>query len=435
MILTVKTETTGSPKTSRSTASPGDAVAARPRPVRAKRRNFRKAIPWVIGLVVVAAIIAGLRPKPTPVEVALVSRGPLTVTVLEEGKTRIRQRYAISPPVSGFLRRPELRAGAPTKAGETVLATIQAEAASLLNPRLRSEAEARVKAAEATLEQRESDLERARSAADLALKERKRTEALTKSGSASAREADQAETEATLRSRELRSAEFARNVAQFEVQQARAALLQAEGGQEATGEPLKIIAPVDGFVLSVSEESARVIPAGTPIMEVGDPMDLEAEIELLSTDAAGVRSGADVSIERWGGEKPLRGRVALVEPAAFTKISALGVEEQRVKVRVEFVDPLPRELLLGDRFRVEARITTWHSDNTLRIPTGALFRRGGDWMCFTIESGKATPQKVEIGHNNGVLAEVLSGVQEQTRVILHPPDAVSEGAPVIPRSE
>ncbi len=430
MILTVKTETVVSPNTSRSNASP-----ARPRANRAKRPNFRKAIPWVIGLIVVAAIIAGLRPKPTPVEVASVSRGPLTVSVLEEGKTRIRHRYTISPSVNGFLRRPEVRAGAPVKAGETVLAEVQAEPASLLNPRLRTEAEARVKAAEAMLEQRESEVERARSAADLAKKEQQRTEALSKSGAASAREADQAETEAALRSRELRSAEFARNVAEFEVQQARAALMQAEGGREHSGEPLKLVAPADGFVLNVFEESARIIAAGTPVMEVGDPTNLEAEIELLSTDAAGVKPGADVSIERWGGENPLRARVALVEPAAFTKISALGVEEQRVKVRVDFVDPLPRELQLGDRYRVEARIVTWHSDNTLCIPTGALFRRGGDWMCFIIEGGKAKLQKVEVGHNNGVLAEVLSGVQEGTRVILHPPDAVSEGAPVTPRAE
>jgi HlyD family secretion protein len=400
-----------------------------------KRRNYRKAVPWIIGLAVVGAIIAGLRPKATPVEVAFVSKGPLTVSVLEEGKTRIRHRHTISPPVSGYLRRPELRAGAPVKAGETVLALVQAEAASLLNPRLSSEAEARVKAAEAMLEQRESDLERARSAADLAIKERTRTEALTKSGAASAREADRAETDAAMRSREVRSAEFARNVARFDLQQARAALLQAEGGQEPTGEPLKLIAPVNGFVLNVAEESARVVAAGTPIMEVGDPTDLEAEIELLSTDAAGVQPGAIVSIERWGGEKPLRGSVSLVEPAAFTKVSALGVEEQRVKVRVDFLDPLPRELLLGDRYRVEARIVTWHSDNTLRIPTGALFRRGGEWMCFTLERRKAQIRKVEIGHNNGVLAEVLSGVEEKTRVILHPPDAVSEGALVSPRSE
>lgn len=381
------------------------------------------------------AIVAGLRPKPIPVEVAQVSRGPLTTSVLEEGKTRIRHRYTISPPVSGYLRRPELRAGAPVKAGETVLALIQAEPASLLNPRLRTEAEARVKAAEAMLNQREAELERARSAADLAAKELKRAEALRKSGAVSARESDQAETDAALRSRELRSAEFAMNVARYEVQQAQATLLQAEGGKEPSGEPIKLISPVDGFVLTVAEESARVIAAGTPIMEVGDHTDLEAEIELLSTDAAGVQPGAEVSIERWGGSKPLRGRVSLVEPAAFTKISALGVEEQRVRVRVDFEDPLPREMLLGDRYRVEARIVTWHSDDTLQIPTGALFRRSGDWMCFVTKNGRAELQKVEIGHNNGIQAEVLSGVQAGEHVILHPPDVVTAGAAVKPRME
>ncbi|MHA3773968.1 efflux RND transporter periplasmic adaptor subunit [Verrucomicrobiota bacterium sgz303538] len=413
---------------------PNPSGAARPRRVNAKRHTFRKFTPWIIGMAVVAAVIAGLSPKPIPVEVADVHRAPLTVSVSEEGKTRIRHRYTISPPVSGFLKRPELRAGARIEAGKTVLAIIQAEPASLLNPRTQTEAEARVKAAEALLNQRETELERARSAADLAEKERKRTAALRKSGSASARETDQAETEATLRAREQRSAEFAINVAQFEVQQARAALLQAQGG-ESSGEPLKLIAPVNGFVLNVFEESARVIAVGTQIMEVGDTADLEAEIELLSTDAAGVQPGAEVIIERWGGPNPLRARVSLVEPAAFTKVSALGVEEQRVRVRVDFVDPVPPELLLGDRYRVEARIVTSHSPDVLQIPTGALFRRGGDWMCFVLGGGKARLQKVEIGHNNGVQAEVLTGIESGEKVIMHPPDVVTAGASVLPRKE
>jgi HlyD family secretion protein len=401
--------------------------------VRARRKNFKKFIPWILGVIVLVAVVAGLRPKPLPVEVAVVGRGPLTVTVLEEGKTRIRQRYTISPPVSGYLRRPEVRAGAPVKAGETVLARVQAEPAGLLNPRTQAEAEARVSAAEALLNQREAELERARSSADLAAKELERARALRQSGAVSASEADQRESEAAMRGRELRAAEFALNVGKFELRQAEAALMQAKGNPDQAGEPVTVTSPVTGFVLNVFEESARIIAAGTPIMEVGDPTDLEAEIELLSTDAAGIQIGAEVSIERWGGPKPLRARVALVEPAAFTKISALGVEEQRVKVRVDFIDPLPRELLLGDRYRVEARIVTWHSDDVLQIPTGALFRRGGEWMCFVVEGGKARLRQVKVGHNNGVQAEVIDGIAAGEQIILHPPDAVTDGAPVNPR--
>jgi HlyD family secretion protein len=178
-----------------------------------------------------------------------------------------------------------------------------------------------------------------------------------------------------------------------------------------------------------------MLSAGTQIMEVGDPTDMEAEIELLSSDAVGVQPGADVSIEEWGGELPLRGKVSVVEPGGYTKVSSLGVEEQRVKVRVDFVDPLPAGTVMGDRFRVEARIVTWHADNVLQVPTGALFRRGGDWMTFVFDGGKARPARVEIAHNNGVAAEVRSGLTEGQRVIVHPPDAIADGSAVKPRSE
>jgi HlyD family secretion protein len=170
-----------------------------------------------------------------------------------------------------------------------------------------------------------------------------------------------------------------------------------------------------------------------PIMEVGSPADLEAEIEMLSSDAVSVRVGADVTIEQWGGDAPVRGRVTMVEPGGFTKISALGVEEQRVKVRVEFAEPLPDGRFLGDRYRVEARVVTWHWDSVLQIPTGALFRRGGDWMTFLERDGKAQQTKVEIAHNSGTSAEILSGLKEGDRVILHPSDAITDGRAVLPR--
>jgi HlyD family secretion protein len=182
--------------------------------------------------------------------------------------------------------------------------------------------------------------------------------------------------------------------------------------------------------MNVYEESARVVTASMPIMEVGDPQDLEAEIELLSSDAVGVAPGADVSIEHWGGDSPLRGRVSVVEPGAFTKISALGVEEQRVKVRVDFLDPTPPGRELGDRYRVEARIVTWHGDDVLQVPTAALFRRGNDWMAYAVKEGQARLHKVEITHNNGVAAEVRSGLSQGDAVIVHPPDAVHDGASV-----
>lgn len=223
-------------------------------------------------------------------------------------------------------------------------------------------------------------------------------------------------------------------VAEFEFAQAQAVVsMQAKNPTTDKSEAYKIVAPVDGFILNVFEESSRVITPGTPIMEVGDPNDLEAEIELLSSDAVGVQPGATVSIEHWGGDKPLRARVSLIEPGGFTKISALGVEEQRVKVRVDLVDPLPPGKFLGDRYRVEARIITWHSDSVPQVPTGALFRRGNDWMTFLVEGGKARTTKVDILHNNGTAAEVVGGLKQGQTVIVHPPDAVADGQAVKPR--
>ncbi len=425
------------PAAKRSSFNKAAAFAPPPAPNAKAARNraarFRKLIPWVIGIGIVTLIALGLMPKPLPVETGAVNRGPLAVSVLEEGKTRIRHRFTISPPVGGYLQRVQLRAGDPIEAGVTELMKVQAEAASLLNPRLMTQAQAAVKGAEFLVKQREADVERARAAADLAEREKQRAVPLHRSGAISASDWDQADLTSSMRQRELHSAEFGVQTAKFDLQQAQAALLQAEGNASPDGTPLTIVSPVTGFVLNVFEESARLIAPGTPVMEVGDPTDLEAEIELLSTDAAAVKPGAEAIIERWGGVLPIRAIVQLVEPAAFTKISALGVEEQRVKVRVEFREPHAEWARLGDRYRVEARIVTWSSPDVLQIPTGALFRRGSDWICFVIDGGRARLQKLEIGHNNGIAAEVLSGITARTQVILHPPDAVVAGARVKPR--
>lgn len=380
----------------------------------------------MIGALVVAAIVVGFLPKPIRVETASVQRGPLVVSVLEEGKTRIRHRHTISPPVAGFLNRVELRAGAPIRAGHTVLATIEPTLSPLLDPRARAEAEVRVRAAEAVKQSREAERERAATALDLARRELARAESLRKTEVISAREWDQAENRVQMLSREANVAEFAVRVAEFEIAQTRAALVQVQRPPGESAEPFRIVSPVDGYVLNVFQESARAIAAGEPIMEVGDPRDLEAEIELLSSDAVAVAPGAEVSIEQWGGETPLRGRVTVVERAGFTKISALGVEEQRVRVRVDFIDPIPTGRVLGDRFRVEARIVTWRSDDVLLVPTGALFRRGGDWMTFVVEGGRAHARVVAIAHHNGSAAEVMKGLEAGDRVIVHPPDSVGE---------
>lgn len=394
---------------------------------------IRKVFPWLIAIVVIGGVVMAMRPKPVIVESAAVTKGPLVVSVIEEGKTRIRHRHIISPPIAGFMRRIELRAGAPIEKGKTLLAVIEASTSNFLDPRTKAEAEARIKTAEAMRETRQADLARTKASLDLAEKQVERQRKLRDSGATAQQDYDIAESQAQVRQRESNAAEFALNAAASDVEVARAALLQAQAPSADQAKPIQVFAPVDGFILNVYEESARPVTPGMAIMEVGDPHDLEAEIELLSSDAVGVAPGAEVSIEQWGGEKPLRGKVSVVEPGGFTKISSLGVEEQRVKVRVDFLDPIPPGHTFGDRYRVEARIVTWKGDDVLQVPTGGLFRRGNQWMAYLNEGGVAKETKVTIGKNNGVSAQVLEGLQEGQQVILHPPDTVKEDVNVTGR--
>jgi len=398
---------------------------------RPRKALWRRVVLAVAGIVLAGFIVTGLMPKPVEVEMEAVTRGPLTVSVLEEGKTRIRDRYVVSPPVAGYLKRVPVRAGDPVVAGETLIAVIQASPSGFLDPRTKAQAESAVRSAEATLQQRNEQLQSATAELDLARKELVRAEQLRKKGAIAVKEFDTASNHVDMLNNQLGSVHFALKVAEFEIEQSKAALVQATGESGGAGQPIEIRSPVSGFVLNVFEESAKPVTPGLPIMEIGDPKDLQAEIELLSSDAVNVKPGADVSIEQWGGGEPLRGKVTLVEPGGFLKVSALGVEEQRVKVRVNFTD-FPAGVL-GDRYRVEARIVIWTDTDVLQVPTGALFRRGNEWMAFVVERGRAKLTKVGVAHSNGVAAEVTNGLSENQKVILHPPDTVSDGAAVKPR--
>jgi HlyD family secretion protein len=388
---------------------------------------------WVLfamGLLLVGGVVVGLWPKPLSVELARVSRGPLTVSVREEGKTRVRHRHVISPPFGGSLRRIGLRAGDRLEAGKTVLAELQGEWVGFLNPRLLLQAEAQVKAAEAAKERSGVAVERAQMALDLANKELRRAESLKGSGAISSKEWDAAQSQSAMLGRELRAAEFSREVAEFEWAQARVVLEQAKGPEDERTGVYRMVSPISGVVLQVMEESARVVAAGTPLMEIGDLKDLEAEVELLSQDAVGVRTGAEVTIEEWGGPGPLKAQVSAVEPGGFMKVSALGVEEQRVKVRVDFTDSIPETHRLGDRFRVEARIVVWKTEAAVLVPTGALFRRGEEWFVFLERAGRSALQRVEVGRTDGRFAEVRSGLEVGQWVVVHPPDILEAGGAI-----
>lgn len=404
-------------------------------PAASSRRGaplWRPPVPLIGGLVLIGLIVAGLWPRPVPVEVARVAKAPLVVTVDEEGMTRVKNRYVVSTPIAGHLRRIDWKAGAAVEAGKTVLAVLETGGADFLDTRAQAQAEARVRAAEAGREAARAQRERAAAAGKMYAAEFERAKQLREGRVLSVQEYDVAQMRADTAAQETRAAEFAFKVAEFEVQQARAALARGLPGDATSAEPLAITAPVSGQILRVLQESARLVPAGFALVEIGDPTDLEVRIEVLSRDAVTISPGARVMLEQWGGDRPLTARVRLVEPSAFTKISALGVEEQRVYVVADFVDPIQKRPALGDSYRVEARIVIWEKPDALCAPAGALFQRAGAWHTYRIENGRAQQRTVQVGHSNGIATEIIEGMNEGSEVIVYPGDKVVDGARVAP---
>ncbi len=392
---------------------------------------LRKVITWSFGLGLLVFIGYGLKRRPIEVELASLSRAPLTLHVTEEGKTRVRNRYVVAAPTSGQMRRVTLRAGDEVMAGETILTAIAPGISPLLDLRAKAQAEARVQVTEAAKMQAALSLSMAKTNEKFALTNWERVKNLIEKGSISDTDRDSAERDAAMREQEVRAAEFAQKIAEFELQQARAALLQMESASSAN--VIEVRSPVGGKVLKVMQESAMVIAAGTPILEIGDPADLEIEAEILSRDAIAIQPGAKVSVEQWGGAEGLEARVRRIEPAAFTKVSALGVEEQRVLVLSDLVEPPEAAKALGDRYRVEVKIAIWHQDDALLIPAGALFREGSEWKAFVFNQGKAVVTTLEVGRTDGRMTQVIKGLEVGAQVLLHPPDSVKDGVAVVKR--
>lgn len=398
----------------------------------------KRFIKWAVLAALIGGVAYLLRPSPVSADFGVVERGPLRVTVQEEGQTRVRQRYEISAPVAGTVLRIHLEPGDPVKAHQTLLARFRPSAPALLDLRTRAEAEARVKAAEAALRQARALRDEARTQLDFAGSRLKRAIELSEHRIISLDQLEAAQVEARVREKTLEAADSTLRRVQHEVDVARAALIQT--GSEATRtsaggsqSAINIRSPVDGVVLRRLRESQAVVPAGEPLLDVGDPADLEIVSDLLSTDAVKVRPGNRVLIERWGGGEVLQGRVRRVEPSGFTKISALGVEEQRVNVIIDFEDPRAAWEALGDAYRVEVGIVIWESESVLKVPTSCLFRRGEEWCVFVVENAKAVRRVVKIGRKNGIEAEVLAGLSEGEQVVVHPSDAIIDGVSVVPR--
>jgi len=389
---------------------------------------------WIImvtiAAVIILAIAYGFLPRPVSVEVVKASQGPLRVTIDEEGKTRVKARFVISAPVAGFMRRIELDVGDHVKKGQTVV-EIEPLRSHILDPRSRAEAEAAISAAQAALN---SALENARAAsaeADYAKQKLERSKKLYDEGYSSKDFFDRVDSEAKRTKANRLSAEAAVKVARSELEKARTALMySAAEGTVNHGRAVAILTPVGGSVLNIHHESEGVVNAGEPLIDIGDPDKLEIKVEVLSADAVNIKPRAPVLFERWGGDSPLSGKVRVVEPTAFTKISSLGVEEQRVLVLADITSLPESWQSLGDGYRVEASFIIWEGKNVLQVPASALFRKGNGWAVFVMQNKRARQRQVVVGHRNGLTAEIVSGLSEGELVIIHPDESIKDGARV-----
>jgi len=379
---------------------------------------------------VLGALAWGFWPGPVPVEGAAVVRAPLRVTVEEEGRTRVKDRFVISAPVAGYLQRIHLDVGDAVTQGQT-LAVMEPLRPEVLDPRSRARAEAQVSAAQAALKSAEEQVVSSRAEAGYAQAEYQRKQKLLKDSLISQGDLDQAQTLSRQAVAARKSAEFAMEVARFDLEAAQTALQYSiSSDSNDTEETVKLRAPVDSRVLAIHHESEGVVATGEDLLEIGDPAALEVAVDVLSADAVRIRPGGAVQFQRWGGEWPLDGVVRIVEPTGFTKISALGVEEQRVWVIADITSPREQWLQLGDGYRVEAHFILWKQPDVLQVPASALFRHGDGWALFAVRNARARRQDVAIGHSNGLATQILSGIEAGETVIVHPDDRIDDGVRV-----
>jgi HlyD family secretion protein len=393
-----------------------------------RARDRRHAPPWLrrallvgFGILVLVVLFLAFRPQPVSVDLAVVERTTIEVAVDEDGRTRVRDRYEVSAPVAGQLRRIALEPGDRLAEGD-VVARLEGPEATLADPRTAAQLRTRLQAARARVEQARAQADATEAAIFEAREEVRRQEILQEQGAGSQSALERARALLRAREAEARSAAFAVQAAEGEVEDLELAL--ARPGTDA--QVLDLRAPVEGVVLRVHRESGGAVQPGEPLVEIGDPRALEVVVDLLSADAVRVSEGAEARITRWGGDD-VQAVVRRVEPAGFTRVSALGIEEQRVNVILDPVgDPAAWERL-GDGFRVEARVILDRAEDALRVPTGALFRRNGQWAVFAARNGRIEEVPVEVGRRSAVEAEVLSGLAEGDRVVVYPSDRVADG--------
>jgi HlyD family secretion protein len=389
--------------------------------------RFLKNKKLIASVLVVAAIAAvAMWPESMEVTVVRAERGSMQVTVDEDGETRVRDRFLVTAPVSGRVHRIEIEPGDPVVRGKTLLARITPAESPLLDSRTRVELQAAAEAATAAVGQARAERQRAATALERARSTLRRQQELMKAGAISSDDLEASETALASAEDALRAAEFTERRAESEVQLARARL-SAPG---ASGRSVDVLSPVDGTVLKRLRESEGVVPVGEPLLEIGEPGRMEIVADLLSTDAVRVSPGAAVLIEQWGGGHTLHGRVRRVEPSGFMKVSALGVEEPRVNVIVDFTNPA-EAARLGDGYRVEVRIVLWQGTDVVKVPVGGLFRQGDAWAVFVVEEGRVRRQTVQLGQRNENEGQITSGLEAGAMIVLHPPDTLTDGTRVI----
>ncbi len=387
----------------------------------------------------IAALAVGLwvsfKPRAVAVDLAEIQRGALVVTVSEEGETRIKDIFSVSSPLRGRALRIEIEEGDEVVAGETVVAEIEPIDPEFLDARSEAEARAAVEASRAALALAEAERVEAKAELDFATAELARMRRLRESRTISERALEDAERLYKTREAAVSTAEAAVRMRQFDLEASEVRLLGPEEALNRIGACacVPIRAPVDGRVLRVLHESEGVVEPGAPLIEIGDPAQLEILVDYLSSDAVRIERGQRVLIDEWGGDETLNGVVRRVEPSGFTKVSALGIEEQRVNVIIDLTDPSDLWARLGHGFEVVARVVLWEDEDALKAPLTALFRNGGGWSVFVVEDGKAALRKIEIGRRTDLEAEIVSGLTEGEIVVRYPNDQIVEGTLVSQR--
>jgi HlyD family secretion protein len=401
----------------------------------------------IIGAVALAAIAGGLAwfawPRPVLVDLATLAKGPIEVTADDDGKTHVRHVYTVSAPIAGKVLRishplgeqgPSLHVGDEVVANQTVVALMQPTLPGFIDVRSRDQLRAEVLAADAAIQQQEAEVQRIEAALDFSRTEFQRAQTLLRTQSTSAQAFDKAKFDVATNEAALASAKAQVDMRRA-VRTSLAARLMDPANTTLSAEPtccVRVLAPANGRVLKIVQDSEATVLPGTALVDIGNPLDLEVVADLLSTDAVQIKVGAPVRIDGWGGQ-PIKGKVVRVDPAGFLKVSALGIEEQRVRVTIDFSDPPEAWASLGHDYRVVVHVTTWSAPDALIVPVSALFRKGDQWAVFADENGRAKTVPVSIGHRNNRIAEVLSGLAAGDPVVLHPSDRIADGSRIAQR--